>query len=237
MNPQGKILIVDDNAADRRNLHGDLYAAGFGVTDVEYPEEALGICRIMQFDVVLVSVNIQATHAVQICRSFHTQIPRAAILVLSESDDSSRKVEVLEAGADDCLVKPFHMEELIARIRATLRRLRTWSNRFDEIITIGEIDLDPGRHMVSKSGEPVHLTPKEFSLLHHLMLHAGLPVTHASLLNAVWGPDHVDQVAYLRTFMRQLRIKLDDDANPRYLFTDSYIGYHFVEPAMAPKPQ
>jgi two-component system KDP operon response regulator KdpE len=217
MNPQGKILIVDDNAADRRNLHGDLYAAGFGVTDVEYPEEALGICRIMQFDVVLVSVNIQATHAVQICRSFHTQIPRAAILVLSESDDSSRKVEVLEAGADDCLVKPFHMEELIARIR--------------------EIDLDSGRRMVSKSGEPVHLTPKEFSLLHHLMLHAGLPVTHASLLNAVWGPDHVDQVAYLRTFMRQLRIKLDDDANPRYLFTDSYIGYHFVEPAMAPKPQ
>jgi two-component system KDP operon response regulator KdpE len=237
MIPQCKLLIVDDNTAGRRMLHGNLYAAGFEVTDVEYPEEALRLCRIIQFDMVLVNINFGENHGIQTCHQLRSHNPRAAILVLSECDDSDRKVEALEAGADDYVVKPFHLPELIARIRAALRRSKTVSDPLDAVIAIGEIKLDPGRHLVLKAGEPVHLTPKEFGLLHYLMLHAGLPVTHSSLLNAVWGPDHIDQLAYLRTFMRQLRIKLDDDTHPRYLLTDSYIGYHFVEPAMAPSPR
>jgi two-component system, OmpR family, KDP operon response regulator KdpE len=163
-----------------------------------------------------------------------SELACTAIVILSDSDDSGRRVESLEAGADDYLVRPFRHEELAARIRAIFRRSGAAGRIAHEVVEIGEIRLDAGRRLVFKSGEPVHLTPKEYDLLHYLMLRPGLPVKHSALLSAVWGPDHIDQVAYLRTFMRQLRKKLDDNGRPRYLFTDCYIGYHFVEPENAP---
>ena len=240
-----RILIVDDDAAGRRALHRGLYADGFDVTDVENLEDAIALGRIMQFDAVL----FQAGHGKRIegqglesqgfetnaCRLLRSELPHAAIVIIGESDDSNRKVESLEAGADNYLVKPFRHEELVARLRAILRRAPAAWRPADEVVEIGDIRLDAGRRQVFKSGKPVHLTPTEYCLLHYLMLRPGLPVKHSVLLNAVWGPDHIDQVAYLRTFMRQLRKKLDDERHPRYLFTDCYIGYHFVERESAPR--
>jgi len=157
--------------------------------------------------------------------------------MLSVTDDHERKIEALEAGADDYVTKPFHMRELTARIRAALRRSRASAAQNDELISIGDVELHPARRLVLKLGEPVHLTPKEFDLLHYLMSHAGLPITHSRLLHVVWGSEYANQVEYLRTFVRQLRKKLEDDAgNPKYLLTDSHVGYRFIDPAQAPRP-
>jgi two-component system, OmpR family, KDP operon response regulator KdpE len=128
------------------------------------------------------------------------------------------------------------IEGQAARTRLATRRLRASSAQSDEPISIGDVELHPERRLVLKAGEPVHLTPTEFGLLHYLMAHAGLPITHAQLLHAVWGSEHVNQVEHLRIFVRQLRKKLEDDAgNPKYLLTDSRVGYRFIDPAQAPR--
>src|ERR1019366_8153716 len=140
------------------------------------------------------------------------------------------KVEALEAGADDYVTKPFHMRELNARVRAAVRRANVTASAPDDSIRIGEISLDPGRRVVQKSGQAVHLTPKEFDLLHHLMLNRGRPIAHNRLLTAVWGPEYGGELEYLRTFVHQLRKKLEDDpSRPTYLLTDAHVGHRFVE--------
>jgi two-component system KDP operon response regulator KdpE len=142
----------------------------------------------------------------------------------------------LEAGADDYVTKPFHIRELTARVRAAVRRAQTLDDKTNAIISIGDVDLDPARREVHKTGNFIRLTPKEFDLLHYLMAHAGLPITHGRLLNAVWGPEYGDEVEYLRTFIRQLRKKIEDDpGNPKYLLTDIQIGYRFRESDLAPR--
>jgi two-component system KDP operon response regulator KdpE len=139
-------------------------------------------------------------------------------------------VEALDAGADDYVTKPFHMGELTARVRAAVRRSHTVYESTDASIRIGEIELDPVRRTVAKAGAPIHLTPKEFDLLHYLMTNAGKPIAHNRLLNAVWGPEYAGAMEYLRTFIYQLRKKLEDDpAHPVYLFTETWFGYRFRE--------
>jgi two-component system KDP operon response regulator KdpE len=157
-------------------------------------------------------------------------LPRLGILMLTVRDSEEDKVAALDAGADDYITKPFNIRELAARIRAAVRRSSASYVDPDAVIRIGNIELDPARRLVRKAGEPVHLTPKEFDLLRYLMAHAGLPITHACLLHAVWGPEYGGELEYLRTFVRQLRKKLEDDpAEPAYLLTDSHIGYRFAE--------
>jgi two-component system KDP operon response regulator KdpE len=150
--------------------------------------------------------------------------------MLTVRDREEDKVTALDAGADDYITKPFNTRELAARIRATVRRSRASKVDPDAVVRIGNIELDPLRRLVRKAGEPVHLTPKEFDLLRYLMAHAGLPITHLRLLHAVWGPEYGGELEYLRTFVRQLRKKLEDDpGEPAYLLTDSHIGYRFAE--------
>jgi two-component system, OmpR family, KDP operon response regulator KdpE len=145
---------------------------------------------------------------------------------------SSDKIEALDAGADDYITKPFHVGELMARVRAAVRRSRALEDNKDVLITIGDIELDINRRIVRKRGLAVHLTPKEFDLLHYLMSHAGRPITHARLLTSIWGTEYGNEVEYTRTFVRQLRKKLEDDpSRPQYLLTESYIGYRFRDPA------
>ena len=229
---EGKVLIVDDEASLRRALHTTLYGLGFDIGEAASGEEAIALCRIVRYDAVLLDVNMPGKSGIETCAELRRLLPRVAILMLSVNDDQERKVEALEAGADDYVTKPFHMRELTARIRAALRRARITSAHSEETIVIGEISLHPARRLVQKSGQPIHLTPKEFDLLHYLMGHSGLPITHARLLHVVWGAEYASQVEYLRTFMRQLRRKLEDDAgNPRYLLTDSHVGYRFADPA------
>jgi two-component system KDP operon response regulator KdpE len=165
------------------------------------------------------------------CTEIRRIAPGLSILVLSVRDSQDDKVQALEAGADDYITKPFHISELIARLRSAVRRARLLGNSTGGIISIGKIDLDPARRTVKKSNQVVHLTPKEFDLLHYLMANAGLPITHARLLQGVWGAEHGNELEYLRTFIRQLRIKLEDDpGKPTHLITEAYVGYRFRGP-------
>jgi two-component system KDP operon response regulator KdpE len=233
---EGKLLVVDDDPSVRRTLHTTLYSLGFDIGEASTGEEAIALCRIVRYEAVLLDINMPGKDGIETCRELRRLLPRIAILMLSVNDDHERKIEALEAGADDYVTKPFHMRELTARIRSALRRSRASSAQSDELISIGDVELHPARRLVLKSGEPVHLTPKEFDLLHYLMSHAGLPITHSRLLHVVWGSEYANQVEYLRTFVRQLRKKLEDDAgNPKYLLTDSHVGYRFIDPAQAPR--
>jgi two-component system KDP operon response regulator KdpE len=150
--------------------------------------------------------------------------------MLTVRDQEEDKVAALDLGADDYVTKPFSMRELIARIRTAVRRVRAPERAEDAPIEIGEIHLDPVKRVVTKRHEAVHLTRKEFDILQCLMIRAGRVVTYAKLLTAVWGADCREEVEYLRTFVRQLRKKIEDDAsNPVYLLTDVYVGYRFAD--------
>ncbi len=227
--PEGRILIVDDDYALRRVLHTTLFTAGFDVAEAASGDEALALARVVRYDVVLLDLRMPGKTGIEICRELRRQFPRLAILILTVSDAEDEKVDALDSGADDYVTKPFQMRELTARVRAAARRVKTPQGESDATIRIGEIELHPTRRLVYKSKSPVHLTPKEFDLLHYLMAHTGMPITHARLLSAVWGAEYVNQVEYLRTFIRQLRKKLEDDAgSPKYILTDSYVGYRFL---------
>ena len=231
MNTQGKVLIVDDEQSIRRALHSTFGTLGFDIAEAVTGEQALPLLRAANFDAVLLDVNMPGMGGIAACREIRRQFPRMAVLMLTVRDHEDDKVEALEAGADDYVTKPFPVRELVARVRAAVRRSHTAPTDGNRVITIGNITVDPLRRRVQKGGETVHLTPKEFDLLHYLMKHAGLPIMHARLLNAVWGPEYGGELEYLRTFIRQLRKKLEDDAaHPVYLLTDSHIGYRFKEP-------
>jgi two-component system KDP operon response regulator KdpE len=229
--PQAKVLIVDDEPSIRRALHTTFGTLGYDIAEAVTGEQALPLLRASNFDAVLLDINMPGMGGIQACREIRRQFPRLAVLMLTVRDDEDDKVEALEAGADDYVTKPFPIRELVARVRSAVRRSHTPpTGNGDAVITIGDIALDPARRLVQKSGQTVHLTPKEFDLLHYLMKHAGLPMMHARLLSAVWGPEYGGELEYLRTFVRQLRKKLEDDAShPKYLLTDSHIGYRFRE--------
>ena len=230
MASHGKILIVDDESSIRRALHNTLHGMGFEVDEAATGEAALQLVREEQYDVVLLDINMPGIGGIRACREMRRSLPRLGILMLTVRDSEDDKVAALDAGADDYITKPFNIRELAARIRAAVRRSSASQVDPDALIRIGNIELDPARRLVRKAGEPVHLTPKEFDLLRYLMAHAGLPITHARLLHAVWGPEYGGELEYLRTFVRQLRKKLEDDpAEPAYLLTDSHIGYRFME--------
>jgi two-component system, OmpR family, KDP operon response regulator KdpE len=224
---QGAILIVDDDASVRRALITTLQTLSFTASEASSGEEALQLARATRYDVVLLDFNMPGMDGLETCRQLRRQLPRVTILMLTVRDSQEDKINALEAGADDYVTKPFHIRELTARIRASIRRSQLVENR-NTTIRIGDIELDPARREVHKAGNFIHLTPKEFDLLHYLMAHADLPITHARLLNAVWGPEYGDEVEYLRTFVRQLRKKIEtDSSDPKYLLTDLHIGYRF----------
>jgi two-component system KDP operon response regulator KdpE len=228
-----RILVVDDESAIRRALRPPLVELGFQVVDATRGEEALQMLRAGGFDVVLLDVNMPGIGGIETLRRIRAFAPRLPILMLTVRDQEQDKVEALEQGADDYVTKPFSMRELIARIRTAVRRVRAPARAEDAPIQIGELRLDPVKRKVAKRGQLVHLTRKEFDILHCLMSSAGRVITYARLLTAVWGADCREEVEYLRTFVRQLRKKIEDDpANPVYLLTDVYVGYRFADAQM-----
>ena len=228
--PVIRILVVDDESAIRRALRPPLQELGFQVMEASRGEEALQTLRGSVFDCVLLDVNMPGIGGIETLRRIRAFAPRLPILMLTVRDQEEDKVEALEQGADDYVTKPFSTRELIARIRSAVRRVRAPARAEDAPIEIGEIRLEPVKRLVTKRGEPVHLTRKEFDILHCLMIRAGRVVTYARLLTAVWGADCREEVEYLRTFVRQLRKKIEDDsANPIYLLTDVYVGYRFAD--------
>jgi two-component system KDP operon response regulator KdpE len=234
MNAPGlRILIVDDESAIRRALRPPLVELGFQVTEATRGEEALQLLRASVYDAVLLDVNMPGIGGVETLRRIRAFAPRLPILMLTVRDKEEEKVEALDIGADDYVTKPFSTRELIARVRAAIRRVKSPVRAEDAPLEIGEIRLEPVKRSVTKRGQPLHLTRKEFDILHCLMIRAGRVVTYARLLSAVWGADCREEVEYLRTFVRQLRKKIEDDpSNPVYLLTDVYVGYRFADAQM-----
>jgi len=227
----GNVLIVDDERSIRLSLRTILGNFGFDIVEAARGEEAVALVRSEPFDAVLLDINMPGIGGIEVCRIMRKVSPRLPIVMLTVQGSEDRKVEALNAGADDYITKPFQLRELTARLRAAVRRNRLTDDQ-DAAILIGDILLDPGRHLVEKKGRGVHLTPKQFELLNYLMAHAGRPIPHAKLLRSVWGPEYGNELEYLRTYIRQIRMKIEDDpADPRYLLTDSHIGYRFSESA------
>jgi two-component system KDP operon response regulator KdpE len=219
---QGTILVVDDDSSTRRALRVTLTGMGFTVVEAARGEEA--------FDAVLLDVDMPGMGGVEACRCIRRAVARLPILMLTVMDSEDDKVLALDAGADDYITKPFQVRELTARLRSAVRRRNVQESNRDAPIRHGQLELDPVKYRVMKSGRSIHLTPKEFEVLHYLMMHAGEPIPHARLLKSVWGPEYGNELEYLRTFVRQLRKKIEDDPkNPQYLLTDAYVGYRFNE--------
>ena len=228
-----RILVVDDEPAIRRALRPPLVELGFQVADASRGEEALQALRAATYDVVLLDINMPGIGGIETLRRIRALLPRMPVLMLTVRDQEEDKVEALDMGADDYVTKPFSTRELIARIRAAVRRVRAPARPEDAPIEIGEIRLEPVKRRVTKRGTPIRLTRKEFDILLCLMSRAGRVVTYAKLLTAVWGADSREEVEYLRTFVRQLRKKIEDDpSNPLYLLTDVYVGYRFADAQM-----
>jgi two-component system KDP operon response regulator KdpE len=227
---QGTVLLVDDDNSTRRALRVTLSGMGFTIVEAARGEEALSLVRVAWFDAVLLDVEMPGMGGVETCRSIRHALARMPILMLSVKSSEDDKVAALDAGADDYITKPFQMRELGARLRSAVRRRNVQDEKRGAPLRHGELELDPVKYRVVKRGQPIHLTPKEFEMLHYLMMHAGEPIAHARLLKSVWGPEYGDQIEYLRTFMRQLRKKIEDDpGNPQYLMTDAYVGYRFSD--------
>jgi two-component system KDP operon response regulator KdpE len=202
--PELRILLVDDESAIRRALRPPLAELGFQVVEASRGEEALQQLRFGTFDVVLLDINMPGIGGLETLRRIRAAFPRLPILMVTVRDGEEEKVEALELGADDYVTKPFGIRELIARIRAAVRRVHAPVRTEDAPIQIGEIRLLPGRRSVTMRGQPIHLTRKEYDILHYLMTHAGRAVTYSRLLTAVWGESYRDEVEYLRTFIRLL---------------------------------
>jgi two-component system KDP operon response regulator KdpE len=228
-----RVLLVDDESAIRRALRPPLLELGFQVVDASRGEEAIQQLRAGVFDVVLLDINMPGIGGIETLRRIRSFAARVPILMLTVHDGEEEKVEALESGADDYVTKPFSTRELVARIRAAIRGSRPPRKEDDPIIEIGDIRLVPGSRIVTKRAQPVHLTRKEFEILHILMTHAGRVVTYSKLLSAVWGDSYRDEVEYLRTFIRTLRKKIcDQPSDPMYILTDVYVGYRFVDSQM-----
>jgi two-component system KDP operon response regulator KdpE len=234
MNQAGiRILLVDDESAIRRALKPPLMELGFHVVEAVRGEEALQLLRGANFDAVLLDINMPGIGGIETLRRIRAMAPRLPVLMLTVRDAEEEKVNALEEGADDYITKPFSTRELIARVRAAVRRVRAPARAEDAPIEIGDIRLAPAQRRVTKRGQPVHLTRKEYGILHCLMTHAGQAVSNSALLTTVWGAECREEVEYLRTFVRQLRKKIEDDpSNPTYLLTDVYVGYRFVDAEM-----
>jgi two-component system KDP operon response regulator KdpE len=227
---RSNVLVVEDDAGIRQSLIETLTALGFMIGQASTGEEALLRLRMIDYDAVLLDINMSGMGGIAACRIISQNYPRLPVVMLTVRDEEDDKVEALDAGADDYVTKPFQIRELTARLRAAIRRSKASEVPSDSPIVIGSLVLDPGRRRVEKMGQEIHLTPKEFSMLRYLMEHAGRPVPHNRLLTSVWGPEYGNEREYLRVLISQLRKKIEaDPAQPAYILTESYIGYRFRE--------
>jgi two-component system, OmpR family, KDP operon response regulator KdpE len=225
----GRILIVDDEPQIRRVLKATLTAQGYQIHESKSGEEALETMRAQRFDLLLLDVNMPGMGGLEACREIRHS-SEVAIIMLTVRDTEADKVKALDAGADDYVTKPFSTPELLARIRAALRRAPATSVD-DDTIELDGVTIKLGTRRLVRDGKELRLTPKEFELLSYLIANANVPIPHTKLLQAVWGPDYGGEVEYLRVFINQLRKKIETNpGQPRYLLTEPWVGYRFVRP-------
>jgi two-component system KDP operon response regulator KdpE len=226
----GRILVVDDDPQIRRVMRVTLTGQGYEVDDAKDGDSALEKLRDQRFDLVLLDMNMPGMGGLETCRAIRRQ-SEIGIIMLTVRDTESDKVEALDAGADDYITKPYNPPELLARIRAALRRTPSMQEPSGRV-TIGTVEVDFDTRQVTARGRKVRLTPKEFELLRYLVGHRNKVLTHRELLQAVWGPDYGDQVDYLRVFVNQLRKKIEPKpSNPVFLLTEPWVGYRLQLPS------
>jgi two-component system KDP operon response regulator KdpE len=224
-------LVVDDESSFRRVLRTSLATSGFAIEEARSGEEAIAVLARSVFDLVLLDVNMPGMGGVEACREIRAHVPKIGIVMVTVRDGESEMVKALEAGADDYITKPIRFRELVARLRAVLRRLRIDDVGEPTLLQAGDLQLDIHRHVLYRQGEIVHLTPTEFELLALLMRNQGAPVTHAKLLRSVWGPEYGTELDYLRSFVKTLRQKVEEDpAKPKYIVTEPWVGCRFCNP-------
>jgi two-component system, OmpR family, KDP operon response regulator KdpE len=227
MHTRPHILVVDDEPQITRVLRTSLDAQGYEVRVANDGETALEIVKDFIPDLVITDLAMPRMTGIELCRQLR-KISQVPIIVLSVRGDERSKVEALDSGADDYVTKPFGSGELLARIRAGLRRSPPIGNENQTLIEKGDFRVDLDAHSVSVSGKEVRLTPKEFDVLVYMAQHPNKVLTHRSILNAVWGSNSVEQHEYLRVFVGQLRKKLEPDAgSPKYILTEPWVGYRF----------
>ena len=219
-----RILVVDDEPAIRRFLISALTADGYAVTQADNGADALALAAREQPDLVILDLGLPDRDGEDVIRELRA-LSKVPIVVLSVRDDEAGKVRALDGGADDYMVKPFGIDELLARVRTALRH-RMQQQGHDPIIRVGAIEIDLGRHQVRLNGEILKFSRKEFDLLRMLAEHAGKVVTHQQLLTRVWGEAHRGDTEYLRVYIRQLRAKIEPDPQqPTHLLTEPGVGY------------
>lgn len=222
-----KILVVDDEAEPRRALRGALVSHGFEVHDTAAGEEALRQLRTASPDIVLVDLGKGGTAGLETCREIRDR-SEAPVLALSARNSAEDRVQAFEAGADQFIVKPCDPQELIARIRAAQRRIAALRSH---VLLLGDVEVNLESREVRRREGVTHLTAKEFKLLQELAAHPGEVVPHREILQAVWGPEHGEEVEYLRVFINQLRKKVEPDpSNPAYILTEPSAGYRLALP-------
>jgi two-component system KDP operon response regulator KdpE len=222
------VLIVDDEAQIRRVVRTTLTSQGYAVLEAKSGEEALEKIRSDHPSLILLDVNMPGISGLDACREIR-QSSDIPIIMLTVRNTERDKVQALDAGADDFVVKPFGVQELMARIRAALRRAS--SSEAPPAFVSEDLKIDFAKRAVTLKGKHVRLTPKEFELLRHLVAERGKALGHRRLLQAVWGPDYGEETEYLRVFINQLRKKIEPDPrHPRYIHTEPWVGYRFDPP-------
>lgn len=225
------ILVVDDEPQIRRVLRSTLTTQGYVITEAKTGEEALEALRKERPDLVLLDMNMPGMGGIETCREIRGASD-APIIMLTVRNAERDKVAALDAGADDYVVKPFGIEELLARIRAALRRYAP-GDALPPFVS-KDLKIDFEARQVTVGDRHVHLTPKEYDVLKHLVANQGKPLTHRRLLQAVWGPDYGEETESLRVVINQLRKKLEaDPARPKYIVTEPWVGYRFQPPRVS----
>ena len=221
-----RILIVDDEAQIRRVLRTSFAAHRYEVRVAADAEAAIETFHDAKPDLIITDLSMPEKSGIELCREVR-KISNVPIIVLSVKGEEKTKVEALDAGADDYITKPFGMDELLARVRAALRRLPDLEAEKSQI-TAGDFEVDLSAHKIFLKGEEIHLTPKEFELLVFFVQNQGKVLTHRALLGAVWGGNFTEQTEYLRVFVGNLRKKIESDVSkPQYIQTEPWVGYRF----------
>jgi two-component system KDP operon response regulator KdpE len=222
-----RVLVVDDEAPIRRFLRVALEAEGYGVIEAGTAREGLAMAAREAPALVVLDLGLPDADGISALRDLRGWSP-VPVIILSVRTDEGDKVEALDAGAQDYVVKPFGVKEFLARVRGLLRDHST--EAVPSVLTIGPLRIDAANHSATMDGLPLHLTRREFDLLWMLASHRGRLVTQEMILRAIWGPAHAEDSQYLRVYIRQLRQKLGDDAaNPRFIHTEPGVGYRLVE--------
>lgn len=226
MNRGARVLVVDDEPQIRRSLQVNLEGKGYQVLTAEDGEQAVQVMAHQPPDVIVMDLLLPGIDGIELTRRIRKD-SAVPIIFLSAIGEEPKKIDALEAGADDYVTKPFSVDELLARIKSVLRRV-AGSRQSEPILTCGELSINFDRREVRVRHEPVKLTPTEYDLLKYMIENAGKVLTHRTLLLAVWGPGYVDQAQNLRVFVGQLRKKIEmNPGRPRFILTDPGVGYRF----------